>query len=113
MDGIYSVTFRGTVGWGIGMLVLRKGKVTGADVGGIRYDGVYRDSGSMVDFDITMVVPPGATLVQGTPAHPDEYTISFAARISKADIAESQTVLLDLPQGPVNSIFRKLIELND
>ena len=43
MDGIYSVTFRGAVDWGIGMLVLRKGVVTGADAGGIYYDGHYRD----------------------------------------------------------------------
>ena len=95
------------------MLVLQRGKVTGADVGGIRYDGEYRDSGSTVDFEITMIVPPGTTLVQGTPARPDKYTISFAARISKDDIAENRTVLLDLPQGPINSIFRKLRELND
>lgn len=113
MDGIYSITFRGAVGWGIGMLVFRKGILTGADASGICYDGHYRDLGSVVDFNITMIVPPGVTLVQGTAARPDTYTISFNARIPKTDIDESRTILLELPQGPVNSIFCKLRELSD
>lgn len=113
MDGIYSITFRGAVDWGIGMLVLRKGVVTGADTGGVYYDGHYRISNFAVEFNMTMTVPPGATLVQGTAARPNAYTISFKARISKTDIDESRTVTLDLPQGPVNAIFCKLRELGD
>ena len=113
MDGIYSITFRGAVDWGIGMLVLRKGIVTGADAAGVYYDGHYRDSGSAVEFNITMTVPPGVTLVQGTAARSDVYRTSFNASILKTDIAESRTIELELPQGPVNAIFYKLRELSD
>lgn len=113
MDGIYSVNFRGAVDWGIGMLVLRKGVVTGADAGGIYYDGHYRDLDTVVELNITMTVPPGATLVQGTPARPNAYTISFDAGILKKDMNESRTIRLELPQGPVNAIFCKLRELSD
>ena len=113
MDGIYSITFRGAVDWGIGMLVSRKGVVTGADAGGVHYDGHYRDVGSVVEFNTTMIVSPGITLVQGTAARSDMYTISFNARISKTDIDESQAIRLELPQGPVNAIFCKLRELSD
>lgn len=113
MDGIYSITFRGAVDWSIGVLVLRKGVVTGADAGGVHYDGHYRDVGSVVEFNITMTVFPGVTLVQGTAAHPDVYTISFNACIPKTDISESRTIRLELPQGPVNAIFCKLRELGD
>src|SRR6476661_2868288 len=39
MDGIYSVTFRGAVDWGVGMLLLLHGRIVGADVAGILFDG--------------------------------------------------------------------------
>ena len=113
LDGIYSLTFRGAVDWGMGMIILRKGLVTGADVGGVHYDGSYRDSDSNVELDITMTVPPGATLVHGTPARPNAYKVPFRATIPKTAIDTNQPVLLELPQGPVNVIFRRLRELSD
>jgi hypothetical protein len=49
MDGIYSITFRGATDWGLGMLVLRSGQLTGADVGGVLYDGRYHEqAGSLI-----------------------------------------------------------------
>lgn len=113
MDGIYSIAFRGSADWGIGLLLLRKGTVTGADGGGILYDGDYQDAGALIEFNITMSVPPGATLVQGTPARPTAYTISFGANIPRTALNEAHPVLLELPQGPVNVIFRRLRELRD
>ncbi len=113
LDGIYSITFRGAVDWGMGLLILRKGLVTGSDVGGVHYDGRYRDLGSAVEINLTMTVPPGATLVQGTPAQPTAYTVPVNVTIPKTDIESRQPVLLELPQGPVNIIFRRLRELSD
>jgi len=45
MDGIYAIRFRGAADWGLGMLVLQGGKITGVDAGGVQYDGVYSDIG--------------------------------------------------------------------
>ena len=102
------MTFRGAFGWGIGMLVLRKEVITGSDAGGVNYDGRYQDLGNSIKFDIVMKIPPGATLVQGTPARPDPYETSFTATIAKADIENNRPIQFHLPQGPVNAIFCKL-----
>ena len=40
-EGFYSITFAGAGGdFGSGVLVLDTGAVIGADVGGVRYDGI-------------------------------------------------------------------------
>src|ERR1035437_2151568 len=75
IDGIYSITFRGRDDWGMGMLILQKGSILGADSGGAQFDGQYFERGPVVDVKMTMTVPPGATLVQGPKPQPFAYTI--------------------------------------
>ena len=113
MDGIYVMTFRGAVGWGTGLLVLRRGIVTGADAMGALYDGKYVEQGSDVAFDLKMTVPPGVSLVQGTQPQPTQYVVPIAVKVAKASIANSQPVLLNLPPGPVNVIFKLLRTLDE
>lgn len=111
MDGIYIIRFRGAADWGLGMLLLQAGKITGADAGGVIYDGVYGDAGEYLQVNLAMAVPPGATLVQGTPPQPTAYTIPVCAKIPKSAIHSGQPVLLQLPPGPVNVIFQKLRDI--
>jgi hypothetical protein len=59
LDGIYSITFRGRADWGMG---IQRGVVTGADVGGVLYDGRYVENGPDLQLDLTLTVPPGGTL---------------------------------------------------
>ncbi len=108
MDGIYSVTFRGAVDWGVGMLLLRQGRIVGADVSGILFDGTYRDVNDALVVEVAMTVPPGATLVQGTSAKPQPYKVEFRASIPNQAIRDGRPVLIDMPPGPVNAIFRFL-----
>jgi hypothetical protein len=108
LDGIYSITFRGRTDWGMGMLLIQSGIITGADSGGVLYDGKYIDNGDSVALDVKMTVPPGATLVQGTPARSTAYTIPIQENVPKSALAAGTPVLLNLPPGPVNVIFRKL-----
>jgi hypothetical protein len=96
----------------MGILLLQKGVVTGADVGGVQYDGTYRDAGSDVEFNATMTVPPGVMLAQGAPARPTAYTVPINITIPKSAIDTLQPVLLQLPPGPVNVIFRRLRSLS-
>ena len=63
MDGIYSITFRGASDWGMGLLLLRSGRLTGADTGGVLYDGTYQDANGVVTINAELTVPPGSTLV--------------------------------------------------
>lgn len=111
--GIYTMTYRGaTGGWGMGMLVLTKGTITGADsVGGI-YDGRYSENADSIILEMEMTVPPGVTLVQGTPAQPVAYKVPFNATIPKRAIETSAPVLVQLPPGPVNVIVTRLRNLD-
>ena len=112
LDGIYSMTFRGAADWGMGMLILQGGLIIGSDAGGVLYDGTYIDRGLEVVVNLKMTVPPGATLVQGTPARSDKYVVPVNAVISKSALEHSLPVLIQLPPGPVNVIFRRLRSLN-
>jgi hypothetical protein len=108
VDGIYSITFRGAADWGLGMIVLHGGTVTGADAAGATYDGTYKAEGESVSFRLTMTVPPGVVLVQGTRARPVSYDIPIAASVPAKALENSEPVTLEMPPGPVNVIFRRL-----
>lgn len=108
LDGIYAITFRGAADWGMGLLVLYKGTITGADVGGALYDGKYIDQGDTIQVDMVMKVPPGVTLVQGTAPRSTAYEVPFNVVIDKKAFENNQPVLVNLPPGPVNVIFKRL-----
>jgi hypothetical protein len=95
------------------MLVLQRGSIVGADAGGVLYDGTYQDRGDSLDVRLTMTVPPGVTLVQGTLAQPTAYSVPINVSLSKRALTTSEPVLLQMPPGPVNAIFRKLRPLSD
>jgi len=113
MDGIYSVTFRGAVDWGVGMLLLRRGSIVGADVSGVLFDGVYRDVDGALKVEVVMTVPPGATLVQGTLPKSQPYKVDFKATIPRDAIRLGTPVLIYMPPGPVNVIFKFLRPVED
>lgn len=112
LDGIYLITFRGAADWGIGMLVLQNGVVTGADAAGVLYDGDYEAQGSLVNIELRLTVPAGVSLVQGTPVQPKTYTVPAKISVDRNAFDSQETVLLELPPGPVNVIFQRLRSLN-
>jgi hypothetical protein len=75
------------------------------------YNGRYSESDQNLQFDLTLTVPPGVTLVQGTKASPTEYAIRTRASVPKRALRNSEPVLVELPPGPVNIIFRYVREL--
>lgn len=95
----------------MGILLLKDGKITGADVAGALYDGKYSDNGDDIAIKITLTVPPGVTLVMGTPPQSKEYNFDFEVSLKKKAIESRETVLLNLPLGPVNVIFNQLRKL--
>jgi hypothetical protein len=108
LDGIYSITFRGRADWGMGLLILQNGVITGADAAGALYDGSYQERGPDVDVKLTLTVPPGVTLVQGTAPQPKQYSVSSQTTLPIRAMLEGKPILMDLPPGPVNVIFRRL-----
>ena len=111
VEGIYSITFRGSADWGIGMLLFQRGIILGADVSGVQFDGVYRDDGEALHVDLTMAVPPGVMLVMGGPPQSKPYSIPVEAKVPKICLETQEPLLLNLPPGPVNVIFKRLRKL--
>jgi hypothetical protein len=61
---------------------------------------------------ITLTVPPGVALVQGTPAQPTTYQVAISADIPLNRIGTSEPTLVETGIGPVNILIRKLRDLN-
>jgi hypothetical protein len=112
VDGIYSMHFRGAADWGMGILVLEGGKITGADSSGALYDGGYLVQGSEIEVRMIVTVPPGVTLVQGTPARPTSYQFPIDMRMPANFLETQEPVRMELPPGPINVIFRRLRSLS-
>jgi hypothetical protein len=108
VNGIYALTFRGASGVGMGLLELRNGIAAGADATGATYDGTYEETEQDIRLDLSMTVPAGVALVQGTLPRPMQYSVPFHATIPKTAIETSAPILVELPPGPVNVIVRRL-----
>jgi len=111
VDGIYSITFRGAADWGMGLLLLQNNAITGADVGGALYDGTFTETDDSITANIKLTVPPGVTLVTGTMPSPEVTEIPFSATIPKRAMDTQEPVLIQMPVGPVNIIFKRLRSL--
>ena len=112
LDGFYAITFRGAADWGMGMIIFHHGKLTGADAGGVVYDGEYQDRGAIIHVKVAMKVPPGVSLVQGLPPQTVPVTFEFEENVDRTAMDTSLPILLKLPPGPVNIIFKKVRELD-
>jgi hypothetical protein len=112
-DGFYSILFRGTHDFGVGVIVLNNGAIVGADSGGVAYDGIFYEDPDRrrVVLKITATVPPGVELVQGIPAQPRPYTFKIEAAVPDDLRRGEASAAIQTPFGPVNVIFRRLRSL--
>lgn len=111
MEGFYLANMSGTAGKSMLLFVVRKGKLVGADVGGLKCDGTVRlnEKGSY-KFTITYVVPAGASWITDAlpSAHP--VTLSFTFDLPR-EFADGRMIMIETPRGPVNASFQKIRDL--
>ena len=110
-NALYAMYFTGVAGSGLGMVAFLDGVVAGADATGGIIDGTYKvdDAGKLVG-SVKMSFPAGATLVTGGPVAADPFSIAFPLVLSP-DLGDGSPILVKLPTGPVNVIFKKLRNL--
>lgn len=110
IDGFFRIAFTGTAGSGFGMLTFLSGIITGADVGGILYDGTYAENPITGDLDIkvNMRAPAGVTPVQTGVALTADATFPISAKIPRVALDNETPILLKTPLGPVNLVLRKI-----
>ena len=108
-DGFYAIYYTGKTSSGFGLLVFRSGIIAGADVAGIFYDGEYtfnQDKG-VIEGTIKMTIPPGISLVTGTPANEHPYVLEFPISLPQ-DLSQQEPLRIETSEGPVNVNFKKI-----
>lgn len=108
-DGFYAVYVAGTDGNGLVLLILSEGKIAGADLLGVIFDGEYSRTHGEEYYrtSIRVKAPPSATLVQGVTTGPSgiEYEISADLPL---DFEAQPYVEILTPLGKLNARFKKL-----
>ncbi|MGO7684374.1 hypothetical protein ACC696_06645 [Rhizobium ruizarguesonis] len=111
MNGFYAGYFAGGAGNGLAMFVIADGKISGADMAGVSFDGAFgEDEEGKLTGTVSVQVPPGVTVVQGVtaPAQGLTYEVPFAfpMKFDKEPFLELRT-----PLGNVNVRLQKVREL--
>jgi hypothetical protein len=76
-EGFYEIKFEGQAGVGLGVIVLKGGRVVGTD-GGVDYAGTYALTGlNQVQANIHCTVRPGTPLVTGKDPQPYPYSFKL------------------------------------
>ena len=96
LGGIFRIAYTGTSGSGLGILVLHKGSVVGADTGGGTYDGSYTENAATgaLDLVITLSLPAGVAPVQTGIVLATPMSVSIRASLSQNDIGGERPTLL-------------------
>jgi len=110
MNGIYALYFTGTSGSGFGVIILKDGVMTGADVTGGMFDGTYRVVGDEITGTFISLLPPGVTSVNGVLAGQNGLRVEYPIRLP-VNLGAGQAFTLPTPNGPVNVIVKKLRDL--
>jgi hypothetical protein len=109
LDGFYALYYTGRVGSGFGVIVLKGGIVTGADVTGGVYDGQYtiKQDRGVFEGAIKLTLPPGVSLVTGAPPTQESVTQEFPISLP-LDLDPKHPVQIQTTTGPVNIVLKKL-----
>jgi len=109
-EGIYAIYYTGITGSGQGLIVLKNGIISGADVVGGLYDGNYTEKGNKIEGMVCLAIPPATSLVTG--ASSGEEIMKFDIPLSlPSTFANGETISLKTPTGNINVIFRYLREI--
>jgi len=109
MDGFYAAYFAGQNGNSLGMFVIANGKITGVDVGGLRYDGEYQldHEHATLAGVIRYTVPSNSHLITESSPRTQDQTFEYHISIPFG-FADGRVITLDTPNGPINARFQKL-----
>jgi hypothetical protein len=108
IDGIYAAFVTGSVSQGVLFLVFQNGVITGADFGGVMYDGSYIPNmeGDRARLKMTAKVPPGIITIQGKQS--SEFGEQFSIECTVPVAGDVPYFRVETPNGPVNVRLQKL-----
>lgn len=113
VDGFYSAFMSGMDGQGYALLVLRRGKIVGADPLGVTFDGNFTaepDGGW--SGEVLVKAPAGGTLIQGVSTGPSGLSYSVPVRFP-SNFDKQPFIHIETPLGPVNVKLTKIRDAED
>lgn len=111
IDGIYTAYMTGIAGQGIAMFVFTSGRIAGADVSGIIFEGDYEVSDQRVVGEIRYVMPPGTSSITGVTFEQPSEVLRVTVNLP-CDLKEGETYRIETTIGPVNARFVKNVALS-
>lgn len=108
IDGTYGFVFCGTSGLGFGIFNVKAGAVIGRDAAGASYSGKATAlPDGRIDLDLSLHVPAGVELVQGTAAQEVAHT-RMIKQIMPPLFGDGEPVKVDTAPGPVNVMVKRV-----
>jgi len=109
IEGFYAGYLTGSATQGFSMFIFREGTITGADAGGISYDGTYKLTDAGIAVDLSFSIPPNTLLIQGvsTGQTVEKLKLEFVLPLNFASLP---FIRIDANHGPINA---KLVKLRD
>jgi hypothetical protein len=114
IDGIYAAYLSGQMGNGFGLLLFRKGHISGADAMGVVFDGGYVEEGQSNSLSVTLDIktPPNTVFLQGGVSGPQGETQKLQFQLP-SDFAQKDFTRIETQRGPVNARLIKLRSLDE
>lgn len=110
MDGIYIAYVSGAEGQSAILFVLRAGRLTGADIGGVKYAGQYLSSEGRLSGSLHVTYRPNSLTVTGHNTGESPAPIAIPFEIAMENIG-SGYINLQTPLGMVTASIQKIQEL--
>jgi hypothetical protein len=109
MDGFYVAYMTGNAGTSVLLFVVMQGRLIGADVGGLKYDGTIQQKpdGSGFTCSIVYVVPAGGILITGAPPQSEAVRVPLTFDLPNG-FTDGRVITIQTPLGPVNAKFEKI-----
>jgi hypothetical protein len=108
IDGFYAAYLTGAAAYGLAILVLRNGRLVGADVAGTKISGTFEPAeGGGNRLRIEIVLQGGGLLIQGVQAPPEgeSYSLDF---VLPGDFLARPSLRIETKHGPINARFVRI-----
>lgn len=112
MDGFYVGYMTAVDGYGVVLFVFKGEKIVGADAGGVKFDGTFKQEQVTGVYEGSIVVsaPPNIKLVQGVETGPTglKYEVPFTM---PSNFLAAPFITVSTPFGTVNVKLEKLRDM--
>jgi hypothetical protein len=113
IEGFYVAYLSAKAGQGLAVLIFRKGRIVGADIAGVLFDGEYTESADgALSISLLAKTPPNVALIQGGTSGPQGLETALNFEMPR-DFGSLNFIRIDGPRGPVNTKLVRLRGLNE